>query len=153
MRHKREETKENPALFGIARRFSIDNPYFHDIIESFEGPLKVWCKGEKLEHDQFWQTTVAGRYAKRLSEAFTADIETNSKRGFLEYVLNPMSQGYQVNEWTEFKKQMKKIPGKYWTDEVFLIITKPEEVAKTKESTNGEFSLTLLEITKKKGQG
>ena len=60
-RKKKEQQneKENPNLHGIAQRFSIDNPYFHDIIESCEGPMKVWSIGEKLEHDKFWQNICA----------------------------------------------------------------------------------------------
>ena len=65
----------------MARRFNIDQPYFHDIIESCEGPLKVWSKGEKLEHDIFWQQKTAGRYAKRLTEAYNADITTENTFG------------------------------------------------------------------------
>ena len=65
---------------GIARRFPVDNPFFHDIIESFEGPLKVWCKGEKLEHDAFWQKVVAGRFAKGLNEAHFADKATGTPK-------------------------------------------------------------------------
>ena len=71
-RDMKERAKENPDLKGVACRFTVDEPYFHDIIESFEGPLKVWCKGEKLEHDSLWQTVVVERYTKRLSEAYMA---------------------------------------------------------------------------------
>ena len=63
MKESRADARENPINLGIARRFTIDQGYFHDIIESCEGPLKVWCKGEKLEHDIFWQKVTAGRYA------------------------------------------------------------------------------------------
>ena len=145
LRTKRECLKDNPSLFGIARRFSIDNPYYHDVIEYFEGPLKVWCKGEKLEHDPRWQVVTAGRFSKRLSEAFSADNATENTMGFLEYVLDPQTQGYQENEWTDFKTKMKRIHRNNWTDEMYLLITKPEEVAMSKESSDGTLSLTLLE--------
>ena len=148
LRRKRECLKDNPSLFGIARRFSIDNPYYHDVIEYFEGPLKVWCKGEKLEHDPFWQKVTAGRFSKRLSEAFSADAASKNTRGFLDYVLDPKTQGYQENEWTDFISKIKKIPRENWTDEIYLIITNPIEVAKSKESTDGVLSHKLLELVK-----
>ena len=146
-REVRSDNKENPTSLGVARRFTIDQAYFHDIIESCEGPLKVWSKGEKLQHDPFWQKIVAGRFAKRLSEAFKADSIDGSPGDYLNYVLNPETKGYDVNEWTEFVKQMKKIPQKYWIDEMYTLIFKPELVAKSKESQSEQFSKNLLSIT------
>ena len=73
-------------------------------------PLKVWSKGEKLEHDSFWQIITAERYSKRLNEAYNADIVTGNMKGFLMYVFEPESQGYEANEWTKFVTRMSKIP-------------------------------------------
>ena len=148
MKANRIKSKDNPQLKGVARRFTIDQPYFHDIIESFEGPLKVWSKGEKLEHDSLWQKVMAERYAKRLSEAYNADIITGMKNGFLNYVLEPQSQGYEENEWTEFVKKMNKIPRKHWIDEVYTVITNAKEVAENNESKNEKISQDLLDKTK-----
>ena len=125
--------KENAPLAGIARRFTVDNPYFHDIIESCEGPLKVWCKGEKLEHDVFWQKITAERFVKRLNEAYEADKLTETAKGFLEYVLNPQSQGYKDNEWTIFVMTMKKIQRKFWNDEMYTLLTRPRDIAKMRQ--------------------
>ena len=129
----RMNAKENAPLAGIARRFTVDNPYFHDIIESCEGPLKVWCKGEKLEHDVFWQKITAERFVKRLNEAYEADKLTETAKGFLEYVLNPQSQGYKDNEWTIFVMTMKKIQRKFWNDEMYTLLTRPRDMAKMRQ--------------------
>jgi hypothetical protein len=132
------EKRENPRLKGVAQRFTLDQPYFHDIIESCEGSLKVWSKGEKLEHDLFWQKITANRYTKRLREAYNADIFTENTKGFLQYVLEPKSQGYEANEWTEFLTSFGKIHRKYWTDEIYTVITNPKNVAAS-NNEKGEF--------------
>ena len=54
------------------------------------------------------------------------------KRG--KYVLEPKSQGYESNEWTEFDKQMMTIPRKHWIDERYTVITRPRYVAACRES-------------------
>ena len=41
---------------------------------------------------------------------------------------------------------MKKIPQKYWIDELYLLIREPEDVAKSVEAKEATFSLNMLEL-------
>ena len=157
MREKRAQAKnKDHPLLNWARRFNIDNLYTFDVVENYLGPLKVWSKGEKLEHDLHWQEIMVHRWISKMTDAYKKDqsIKTTNNSNYdenLGYLLDPMKRGYKTNGWTYFKDQCKKVNKKHWILELYALLEYPEVCREAaKEGKIPESTLNRISQERKK---
>ena len=144
---QKESRAKDPPLLNWARRFTMDNMYTFDAVENYLGPLKVWSKGEKLEHDVRWQEVMVDRWLAKLYDANKADERnrTSANPNFDEniaYFLDPTEKGFEHNGWTFFKEKCRKVKKNYWTDRLYALIQYPDLVRRA--AIEGEISEDML---------
>ena len=147
LKKQKESRAKDPPLLNWARRFTMDNMYTFDAVENYLGPLKVWSKGEKLEHDVRWQEVMVDRWLAKLYDANKADERnrTSANPNFDEniaYFLDPTEKGFEHNGWTFFKEKCRKVKKNYWTDRLYALIQYPDLVRRA--AIEGEISEDML---------